>query len=366
MKKIGIVTWFVSHNYGTNLQAYALFKILSQLGYDCKLIFEENKPKCLKDYITTLFSILGIKDLLINLKIKGIQRKKLYDFITKDLKVIKVRSTSQHKKLSCIFDIFISGSDQIWNPNYVSPFLLLAFANNNKRIAYATSIGVDSLPPDLIPFYRKHLSKFSHISIREKRGCELIKSFMPSSNIRQVLDPTFLLEPKDWNAFGKKAKLEFIPPSKYMLVYLIGKNEYYVKAVKQISSLDTNIATIVISSTENNSLLIPGAFHYKQGGPKEFINLIEHAECICTDSFHACAISINLTKQFYVFKRFNDKDQSSQNSRIYDLLGHYGLLDRLIESNHSLPDKIDYDPIQKLLSSERKDCISYLVNSIEY
>lgn len=38
MNKVGIITFHGAHNYGSSLQAYALQKTISNLGYDCEII----------------------------------------------------------------------------------------------------------------------------------------------------------------------------------------------------------------------------------------------------------------------------------------------------------------------------------------
>ncbi len=365
MKKIGVVTWFISHNYGTNLQAYALTQTLRQLNYDVRMILpEENSEKSFKQNIFSIISKLGLKDLIIRLNLKGIQRAKLDKFIRKNFSSVTIKP-KKYPEILENFPVFITGSDQIWNPNYVSPFLLLDFAGNNKRIAYASSIGVSSLPENKKDLYKKCLSKFKHISLREKSGCEIVKALLPSKDVKQMIDPTFLLTKSAWASFANEAIIEFNLPDKYMLVYLIGNNDFYYEYVNSIASVN-NCKIIIIKSIENETFSIPGAIHYKHSGPNEFVKLIMNSQCVCTDSFHACALSLNFSKQFYILKRFKDTDHLSQNARLYDLLDHYGLKDRIIESK-IIPEKpIDYSQIQLKLSSEREYALQYIVNSIEY
>lgn len=366
MKKVGIVTWFNSLNYGTNLQAYALFKALKALGYDANLILPMDSPKTsVKSKLLYLAERLHLKDLVIRMNLKGLQRKKLLEFISSDLEVIKFNSEKHIQKYLKIFSVFITGSDQIWNPGYVTPFLLLDFAGNNKRISYASSIGVDAIPENMADFYRTHLEKFSHISLREKKGGEIVKNLVPHKSVTQVLDPTFLLTPMEWNEFAANCSIEFSIPQKYILVYLIGNNDDYASTVLSLASLIPGSEVIVVKSAENESFSLPSAIIYRDGGPREFIKLISEATLVCTDSFHACALSINLSKDFYVLKRFSDVDKKSQNSRIFDLLTNYGLNNRLIEGSLQEIQPIDYTLAQTKLNAERITCKEYLINAIE-
>lgn len=93
--------------------------------------------------------------------------------------------------------------------------------------------------------------------------------------------------------------------------------------------------------------------------------LIQHAELVCTDSFHATAISINLSIDFIEFLRFNNDDNKSQNSRIYDLLEHYQLQERIYTPHKDITQKIKYDPIKCILEKDRIDSMAYLINAIE-
>ena len=91
--------------------------------------------------------------------------------------------------------------------------------------------------------------------------------------------------------------------------------------------LKTGIDNIVIiTSLENPSFYYDNAIVCRDAGPIEFVKLIKNATIVCTDSFHATAMSINLSIDFVEFIRFNDNDLESQNSRIYDILNRYNLL----------------------------------------
>lgn len=102
----------------------------------------------------------------------------------------------------------------------------------------------------------------------------------------------------------------------------------------------------------------------KRSGPYEFVKLLNRATIVCTDSFHACALSINLSKDFVVFKRFDDIDKRSQNNRIYDLMVMFGLENNIYskdwEYGHS-----DYSKVQEILNKKREESIGYLINAIE-
>lgn len=364
--KIGVITWCGGLNYGTNLQAYATLKAINKLGHNAKYISGFTPDKFgLKSKVKGLFAKLGILNRIKNFPNRNTQCKNVLRFLENDIQTIYVTSKSQYKQLLSDIPVFLAASDQIWNPDWTNDFLLLKFAGENKRISYASSFGVSTLPVEKKEYYTNALNKFQHISVRESEGVVIVKELIPDSDVVEVLDPTFLLEPSEWEDFSKDADKISSTPSKYMLVYLIGNNAFYKDYVKSLSIQNNNLEIVVISSAENRSFELPGAIVYKDGGPKEFVKLIQDAQFVCTDSFHACALSINLQKPFVVLKRFKDSEKISQNSRIYNLLNKFGFQTRLMDNlNYQLRPQ-SFDQSSEILQKERNYCIEYLRRIIE-
>ena len=151
----------------------------------------------------------------------------------------------------------------------------------------------------------------------------------------------------------------------YNPCYLIGNRDNYEPQIIDIQERTGIQSLIIIQSAENRNFNIEGSIVYTNAGPKEFVWLIQHAELVCTDSFHATAISINLSIDFIEFLRFNNDDNKSQNSRIYDLLEHYQLQERIYTPHKDITQKIKYDPIKCILEKDRIDSMAYLINAIE-
>ena len=126
------------------------------------------------------------------------------------------------------------------------------------------------------------------------------------------------------------------------------------------------IGVVIVPSQENPSFSLEGATVYRDAGPLEFVRLICGASFVCTDSFHATALCINLGKDFVEFVRTYGGCAPSQGSRIMDLLRQYNLLYRIYsEDSVAWASHIDYSAIQKLLGSERTRCVEFLTNAIE-
>ena len=265
-------------------------------------------------------------------------------------------------------DVFISGSDQIWN-TYVSydPYMFLEFAKGVKKISYASSIGTDNVPEQYKERIKSALAKYSHISVREKTAVGVLEYVTNRHDIIQVLDPTFLVTPDIWKELAEKAVIEFKLPDKYILCYLIGKRETYKEQLYEIVEKTGITNIIIIKSQENEAFTIKNAILYENASPIEFVALINKASLVCTDSFHATAISINLSKDFIEFMRFDDNEEASQNSRVNDLLKQYDLTCRKYSYIHSISmiEPVNYDKVQTKLEKDRMTSMSYLINSIE-
>ena len=247
-----------------------------------------------------------------------------------------------------------------------NPRMFLDFANDKKRVAYASSIGTNDVKEDYRESVKELLLKFNHIGVREKTAVTELSKLTGRNDIVQVLDPTFLLSPTDWNEMSKDAVFETEMPKNYILCYFIGNNTHYINQLRKVRNAFGNKNIVIIPADENRDFTYEGAFVYKDASPVEFIYLIQHASLVCTDSFHATALSINHSVPFVEFMRFKDDDSKSQNSRIYDLLEHYGLMDRIYDDNNlSWTNNISYDRVQEILSDDRKFSIDYLINAIE-
>ena len=364
MKRISIITWYCSNNFGTSLQAFALQKHLSNLGYDVEMLNHFLLDNSLKSILKRTFGLLGLLKFVRFFRF--VKKINLYIYVKNEINEKCIFTEKQYHKMLKETDVFIAGSDQIWNCYYrFDPFYFLDFAENKKCIAYASSIGTNSVAPQYSDKVRDLLVKFSSIGVREKTAIKVLSDLTGRNDIRQVLDPTFLLKVDCWKEFGNGAILDFDIPETYIFCYLIGDNEEYSRQLKDVINKSGIGKVVIIPSIENPQFNLEGAIVYKNAGPKEFIHLIERCSLVCTDSFHASALSINMSKKFVVFKRFGDNEIKSQNSRLYDLLSQYKLMDRFYSSDDGWQNHIDYDVVQTLLIEDRMKSNNFLVNAIE-
>lgn len=373
MKTIGIITYHHYYNYGTMLQALALQEKVEQLGYQAELI-DFKQDNSLSRYEMLKLRIkrmpVYIKErkkyrVLADSREKIKEKNELFEQFYKTYLHVgkkKYTTTQQLMENPPVYDGYVVGSDQTWNPfvaNSPEAFFLPFVENKSKKGSYGPSLAVKSLSDEKEKEYRKKLSNFSFLSCREQDGAQLL-SRITQKEVKCVLDPTLLLSAKEW---GKYCEYE-IPKEPYILVYFLGEKSEHRRAVEKIQKL-TNWKIISLPAAylemENND--------YKKvwGGPKEFLSLIRGAALICTDSFHGTMFSINFQRNFFSFCKSSDSEESSENSRLYSALNIFGLSNRIIHNMDNLTAEdisIDYKNVIPILEEQRRDSIEYLENML--
>ena len=333
-----------SKNYGNRLQNYALQETLKKLG--CKTT---------TNICTNKVWIHRIKE-----NIKCIRNKYQSDkFSIFDKKNIKYRYTKAINKIDTEFiDFFIAGSDQIWNPNFSfnTDREFLTFTNDEKKIAYAASIGVSELSQSERERFKKNLSTFSKVSVREHDAASLLLS-ITNINPQVVLDPTFLLDSNEWEKIIKQSSIKVDKP--FVVKYFLGIRDIAIE--KQIDEYSNSNNYEIIDITSDSSI-------YKVG-PAEFLYLLKNSEYNFVDSFHGTVFSVIFEKQFYTFSRPKEKGFGDMNSRFNTIFKTFDLSERYInfenENSINFVEKIDYKKVSNKLVVEREKSIKYLIDALK-
>lgn len=355
MKRIGIITIHSDLNYGAALQAYALNEFLRNQGYQAEIINYIKIPNHPRTYPFPIN---------IAYKLMNIPRFRRYRKFLKSSVTTKTYNSLEElmTNFNEPFDILISGSDQVWNPtcggfiNKLNPAYYLAFGSHDKykKIAYASSVGSYVFNKEEIPYIKKWLGDYDHLSTREISGSQQLEKIL-GRPVKVVLDPTLLLNKSDWNKVAHKINIE----EDYVLVYYIDEIAECVEYARKIA--DKNGWKVAMMT--NTLKRFPGVdINIPFCGPAEFLGLFANAKYITTNSFHGTAFAINFNKDFIsVIKRNSPQ-------RAQTLLNNIGLPERLltnIEDVDKLPLHINYDEPNKKLNELRQDSISYLLNAIE-
>ncbi|MFI3163956.1 MAG: polysaccharide pyruvyl transferase family protein [Bacillota bacterium] len=384
MKKIGILTHYAnSTNYGGLLQAYALVRAVNNISSefnavqictqyktemgpvyseDCKNIFKRIKGKTIFEIVNKFHEKI---DFVCNSRRFGVLQ---HDNFEKRIKIFKKfeesiahfdfnHNTYKMERLNNIFDIFVVGSDQVWNPNWFYAPFYLDFANDDKlKISYAASMGVSSLTEKQQEVIISLVEKFDFISVREQTAKDLLSQYV-NKEICTVCDPVLLLSSKEWNQIAESP----LQNQKYIYSYLLGDRKENRDIATRISKMcGLPIAAVPFVHMNYNSYdkkFID--IEVNDVGPAEFVGLIRDGSTVVTDSFHCVVFSIIYKKKFIALHRSAGDSKESMNSRLTDLLAELGLSDRIVTDKSQISDEflckdIDYDKVHKILDEKKE------------
>lgn len=377
MIRIGIITILKVNNYGAELQAYATQAVLNRLGYDAEIIdylfyknsehkattlskptFHHGIKKWLAEWLYPIMERLKAKKYG---KINQIRLERFDNFHREYTRMSQTFHTMDELYTHVPnYDIYMVGSDQVWNPGIYSsiePYFLTFAPKGKKRIAYASSFGVSTLTDSYIPFYRKMLKEMNAIGVREEQAVSLVKE-VSGKNATWVLDPTLLLTATEWKQIVRPT---VTLNEKYLLIYELTPCPY-------IKTLATHLGKIlnyrIVRICKQAAVEDKEILNVTDAGPAEFLHLFSEASLILTNSFHGTAFSINFSKDFYTVT----PTRKANNSRQQSLLKLMGLENRLLQENAPLPDlakiTIDYTTVRLILEKERAKSTLFINKAI--
>lgn len=385
-KKVGIVSCYFKHNYGSMLQAYATQKVLDNMeipnetiNIDENIDFANGKKKYYMSQITNIPFIkskLGMVKLKLDKKINknlgnNIQiRDNKYKEFEKNFKLTKPYKTYKELSAQCAnYSDVIVGSDQLWLPvNVVADYYTLNWVPDNvNKVSYATSFGVSTVPDKYKNDYKKFLNRINCLSTREEAGIKLVEQ-LSDNKATLVCDPTLLLNKKEWMDIQKE---EPIIKEKYILCYFLGKNIEHRKFAERLKE-KTGCKIVSLNHADEYVKYSDKFCDYAPYdiGPAEWINLIRNAEYVCTDSFHGTVFSLINNAKFFTFERYSNKNSKvSTNSRIYSLLGIVDLKERILSGTENVDDvikmQINFDNVNEKIDKFRESSKIFLKNSIK-
>lgn len=378
--KIGITTFYYKvHNYGANLQAYALCRVLGKMGHDAeqicfntsdgfpefKLSFPQNIIISIKVFIARILSVICHPRYYYCYK----RRLSAVEYFLKDkiphskrVYALKNIKEAQHE-----YDLFITGSDVVWSPKTNSPIFFLRFLDHNKpKLAYAPSLGTEVLSKEEKKQFKHDLESFIDISTREKRVVPLLEE-ASGRKVSYCIDSTLLLDFADWNTICSKR----IVNSSYVFCYFLGNNEEAKGfAIGYARSKSMRLVNIPYYWNYYSDFSNFGDVKLSDISAADFISLIKYADCVFTDSFHACVFSEIFSTPFFAVKRGKN---DSLSVRLIDFLSETGLLSHYCDNRNKMTIdyvnknlKIDFNQVQKRLEELREPSIKYLKDNIEF
>ena len=369
--KIAIITFHASDNCGSQLQTYALSKVIKEhFGVTPDVIDFSNRHQ--QEVYATFRKIHRVKDLVRNLyrllflNLLKPYHKSFRDFISNYVNLTNVRYSlpEELKTLDGKYDVYIAGSDQVWNTKAYDfdDSYFLDFVTKGRKIAYATSLGANNIiesSRDKIK-YTKLVNDFSMLSVREKNA-QLLLQTITDKPVELLLDPTLLLPKSDWEALAGD---EPLIKGKYIFYYAFTYADNPNRIVKKLSE-KYNMPVYIVDANAwaMRRMFMDGFKLAPQFGPKAFLNLIKYSELVLTTSFHGTALSVAMEKRFWFIKTpmLNPRDD-----RAITLLNQLGLFDRLQGADYLLSHDV-FMPLEKTvyINELKQKSISYLTHALE-
>jgi len=367
--KIGIITMHRVLNYGSALQAFATQWVLKSLGYDSEIVdYEYIKPVKVPSWKSKILgSIVFLRDYLRGNPMEK-KRKRFQQFYSKHYSLSEKFYTAESIVAAPpVYDVYMSGSDQVWNPRFAGNDVnfMLAFApDDSPKISFASSFATDIIDDAHKKLYAPQLSRYDAISVREQSGVIIIKELTGKDAV-VCCDPTLLLTRDVVSELASHSSLTI--GYKYVLVYglhyMFDPYPYLYDIVNHVSKAFK--CRVVYLDGRNVDLFKKNAMVVSSAGPCEFLWLFEHAEFIITTSFHGTAFSLIYDKPFFGVV---DK-QSKSDSRIASLcmLGkaESSLIDYREKPNMECEDLKKLKGNSDSLRDMRNKALSYLETNLK-
>ena len=349
--RVVIITVYNSYNCGSALQAKILCEMVRMLGH---------KPVLLNTHSRNLFkSIKGAA--CVNFKRLKIKTALQCLFTGIDLKLF-VNEKCIEKKALKDDDVFILGSDEIWNVSRQEiakyPILWGRGLNKDRTISYAPSINNCDESMFQALNISNEIMELRAISVRDVYSLNTIKKITHRNDIKLVCDPTMFFN-REWyeNIITEKNH----PQDEYILLY--GDTKYFSRSLyNEIHSFASHKKLKVYAYMENVSIADKTIY----AGPKTFLSMVKNATYIVGSSFHITVFSIIFHKNFICV--------CEGNTKVTDFLEELGLGDRIYHKNKNTVEKtlcessINYDLVEeklRILIKESKEFLSKELSSIE-
>ena len=371
--KIGGITWW-RNNYGSILQAYALQQYLNkQNNIQYEIINQYGKKILSYDNFWHKIKKIGLKETFkraiwkIGFKPLRYRNFNLQNFIDKEMKISnKIYNEEIIFEANNIYDGFICGSDQIWNPYLVDDkeMYWLSFARKDKiKIAYAPSIGVDFLDKKQRQEIESYLLDFTAVSCRENTGTDLLNSII-NRCCTTVLDPTLLVNKELWDNISKERIME----EEYVFAYFLRGTKEQRKIVEKFGKIHKlKVVSIPFVELEHKVWydIKFGDERVWDAAPNDFVNLIRYAKYVFTDSFHSTVFSCIYHVPFFVFPKIG----LAQMNRIVCLQEMLKIKSRVVNSYDDLEcvfkEQINWENVENIVDGCRKKSQKYLKDALE-
>lgn len=360
---VAILTISDDGNYGNRLQNYALSDVLSRF-FDVSTIrmFLRTNSHCKYRALRLALPFFSYRKILQGLpsggftgRLKRVRRFAAFSKLIPTGSYYLSSATGFDSRPAAPYPAkVVIGSDQVWNYTWLTKEelrLRLGYAfEPDGLVAYAASIGVDTIDEEARPIFEKGLNRIKHVSVREDKAAELVRE-LTGREPAVVLDPTLLLTAQRWSELFTG----FAPDEgRYVVTYFLGHPTAAQESVIQNVSHALNARVCRLNDGRDRVAI--------SAGPSEFVELLAKASFVFTDSYHACCFSILNNVPFKVFNRQGYSGEANMNSRMRTLFRLFEL-DDLMRDDSSLSE-FDWPRINQLLERYRAESMAWLKHAL--
>lgn len=371
--KAAIMTLTLSDNYGAALQCYGLSKALTNMGVENELYRYQDWSRItygMSPVSRIKYEALKAAKLVLtgNARAKGFTAFREKHFpMTKRL----YGKNAELREEPGDYDVYISGSDQIWNPKlfvFDYSYFLDFVPEGKKKISYASSFGKSGFEESYKEKCGKLLSQYSHISVREKSG-EIIVKELCGKKAFTALDPTLLLSKEGWIPLMEDASKN-AKAFNGILCYIMPGDKLVESAIENIAQQlheKTCLPIMRLGIKEHK------VFSYKRGetdikaSPSDYLAYFAGAQYVVTNSFHGTAFSVNFGKEVYIPINDTLPPEKALHERITSLLTQTGATELMVSASNPVLRKepVDQEKIARNLKVLRQESMDYLRRALE-
>ena len=352
--KTGIITFHETTNFGSTLQAFALYKAMEKLGCECEIIDYKCEAIVNKELPQKFSLRMPLKQIVKHILYgQDIARKffSLMEFLNKEAVLSPTYTKRNITEARERYDKIFVGSDIVWGLDItkIDTTYFLDFVNTkSKKYAFSSSVG-NPWSEQEKKIVKPLLNDFQNIAVRENESAEWVGA-LTNKNIPVVCDPTMLLTAEEW----LKYKSEKYKGKKYILAYFDNDNQDCVKSANLLAK-QLGCDAIFI----NYGRPFKGVKSVRPHSIEDFFSLIYYAEKIVTASYHGMLFSIYFNKQFVYYNR-------AHKSRMNTLAAKLGVTGCSGEGKDvRLIEDIDYNIVNPIVKQFRHSSLKILKGYID-
>lgn len=362
--KIGILTHYDVNNQGAQLQLYAMYRLLRQMGHDpIVLTYRKNYDFEPEQQLRNQIGIRSIPYILKNFLFSrgvGLTWHNVQKYLRN--KRFRLRTFEHCDYAHAPIDLAVVGADEVWSLESGCNMMMYGHGVNTDRVvAYAPSFGQTDLAR--IDRYRcrrliaSGIAGFSSLAVRDRHTADTVRQ-LTGQEAPIVCDPALLYEfPLNSYPFPRG-----VPRKKYLVVYAYDRH-----------MVDSGEIAAVREFAKKRGLVTVSAGTYHGWCDKniacnavEWLQVVRNAEMVVTDTFHGTIAAVVTGRPMAVFVR-----GSINANKLTDLIARLGLQSRqlpsvsleCLENVFSVP--VDFAAVSDGLERMRRESYAYLSEAIE-